>query len=127
MIDFLQEHWLSIITFTLHGLWVWLWWSLHQHFVSLDTFAAYKADQEKLFAAAEKERTELRHRLDAMEKAVQALPTVTGIHNLNMELEKVRGELQGFRSEMAGQRDFMQRTERQITMLFENELKGTKR
>jgi hypothetical protein len=124
MEEFLRSNWLSLLVLVVQGLWGWLWWSLDKKFVDAKTYEAHQDKRGKRMGEVEASIAALAHRMDIAEREVKALPTVQGIHGLSVELEKLRGEIQGFRVEISGQRDFMQRTERQITMLFENELKG---
>lgn len=126
MQEFLQENWLTLVVFAAQGLWGWLWWSLRKQFVSVETHASCQDNRGKRLGEAEGSIAALEHRLVIMERDVKTLPTVHGINQLSVELEKLRGDLQGFRAEMKGSRDFMQRTERQISLLIENELKGAR-
>lgn len=127
MEEFLRENWMNLALFAVQGLWGWALWSLRKQFVSVETHAACQDKRGKLIEEAEGGIAALEHRLEIMERDVKALPTVQGINDLNVALERLRGEMQGFRAEMKGQRDFMQRTERQISLLIENELKGTRK
>lgn len=126
MEEFIRQNWLTLATLILQGLWGWLWWSLRKQFVSVDTHNACQDKRGKRLGDLESGLGTLTHRLEIVERDVKALPTVQGINTLSVELEKLRGEMQGFRAEMKGQRDFMQRTERQISLLIENELKGAR-
>lgn len=124
MEEFLKDNWLNLTILAVQGLWGWLWWSLRKQFVSVETYTECQDKRGKRLGENEAAIGALTHRLEIVERDVRALPTVQGINALNIELEKLRGEMQGFRGEMKGQRDFMQRTERQISLLLENELKG---
>lgn len=126
MEEFIVQNWLTLTTLLLQGLWGWLWWSLRKQFVSVETHTACQDRRGRRLGDAESGIAALAHRLEIVERDVKALPTVQGINDLSVALERLRGEMQGFRAEMAGQRDFMQRTERQITLLIENELKGAR-
>lgn len=126
MEDFIKENWLNLAILAAQGLWGWLWWSLRKQFVSVESHEECRDKRGKRLGEAESGIATLIHRLEIVERDVKALPTVQGINTLSVELEKLRGEMQGFRAEMKGQRDFMQRTERQISLLIENELKGAR-
>ena len=126
MEDFIRENWLTLAVLIAQGLWGWALWSLRKQFVTVETHAACQDKRGKLIDEAGDGIAALEHQVEIMERDVKALPTVQGINTLSVELERLRGEMQGFRAEMAGQRDFMQRTERQITLLIENELKGAR-
>lgn len=123
MEEFIKDNLLSIVLFAIQGLWGWAWWSLRKQFVSVDTHTDCQEKRGKRLGELEGEIIALEHRLEIVEREVKALPTVQGINTLTVELEKLRGEMQGFRAEMQGQRDFMKRTERQITLLIDNELR----
>lgn len=124
--EFLRDNWLSVAAFLVNGVWAWAWWSLRKQFVTVESHGRCQQERGARFTAVEARMEALAHRLDLVERDVKGLPTVQGISNLNVELEKVRGELQGFRGEMAGQRDFMKRMERQLGLLVENELRGAR-
>ena len=126
MEEFIKQDWLTLATLILQGLWGWLWWSLRKQFVSVDAHNACQDKRGKRLGDAESNLASITHRLEVVERDMKALPTVQGINTLSVELERLRGEMQGFRAEMKGQRDFMQRTERQISLLIENELKGAR-
>lgn len=126
MEEFIKDNWLNLAILAVQGLWGWLWWSLRKQFVSVETHEECRDKRGKRMGEVENGMATLAHRLEIVEREVKALPTVQGINMLNVELEKLRGEMQGFRAEMRGQRDFMQRTERQISLLIENELKGAR-
>lgn len=126
MQEFIQQNWLTLLALAVQVLWGWVWWSLRKQFVSVDAHTACQDKRGKRLEEVEGGIAALVHRLEIVERDVKALPTVQGINTLSVELEKLRGEMQGFRAEMKGQRDFMQRTERQISLLIENELKGAR-
>lgn len=126
MEDFIRNNWLTLLLLSVQGLWGWALWALRKQFVSTESHAACQDKRSKRFVEAESCIAGLAHRLEIVERDIRTLPTVQGINLLSVELEKVRGELVGFRAEMQGQRDFMKRTEHQITLLIENELKGAR-
>lgn len=126
MEEFIKDNWLSLAIVVVQVLWGWVLWSLKKQFVSVDAHGACQSTKRKRLGTLEVDLGGLSHRLDIVERDVKALPTVQGINLLSIELEKVRGELVGFRSEMTGQREFMKRTERQISLLIENELRGAR-
>ena len=126
MEEFLKNNWINLAILAAQGIWGWLWWSLRKQFVSVETHTACQNMLGKRLGKAENDIAALAHQLEIVGRDVMALPTVQGINDLCVALERVRGEMQGFRAEMSGQRDFMQRTERQITLLIENELNGAR-
>lgn len=126
MEDFIRDNWLTLLLLSVQGLWGWALWALRKQFVSTENHAACQDKRGKRFVEAETCIASLAHRLEIVERDVKALPTVQGINTLMVELEKVRGEMQGYRADMQNQRDLMQRTERQIALLIENELKGAR-
>jgi hypothetical protein len=126
MEEFLQNNWLSLAIVCVQAVWGWILWSLRKQFVSLEEHEKSRMQHGERMGTLESGASVLSHRLDIVEHDINSLPTAQGISELTVSLERLRGEMMGVRAEMSGQRDSMKAIERQLALLMENELRGSR-
>jgi len=125
MNEFLLRWGILIAFLAVQGVWGWVLWSLKKQFVPAEKLTEYQEKKGKRIGSVETDVNTLKHRMDSVEAAIKALPTVQGIHDLTVELERARGEMRGLSAEMTAARDSMKSAERQMMLLLEHALRGS--
>ena len=127
METFLTDNWLSVAILCIQGVWSWVLWSMRKQFVSAETYDEARKQHGERMGVVENDVSVLVHRMDMVEREVRALPAIEkSMNDLGISVERVRGELAGLRAETTGVKDGMKGVERQLSLLMENELRGTR-
>lgn len=113
------SEWISILQPIVWGFFLWGWWSLKKIFVQQKDCKECRDTLEEKQIFLGKRQDGDKARQDALETALQNLPTGKDMQSILLGLSELRGNMQGLAEKVDGQGRSLARVEKSVDLLTE--------
>lgn len=113
--------WLVALGVNLLGLWA--GWSLKKKFTAREDCEARHGRDAETIRAVHKALSAMESRHAATDARLDHVPATAAVHELQLAVEQLRGEVRTLKAENAGIKDILLRVENNVTLLVRGHLK----
>lgn len=115
--------WGWAVVLLINGVGYWLLWSLNKKFTPREDCFARHALENESAKALNKSLTALESRSTEAEARLDHMPPTATVHELQLSVEQLRGEVRTLKAENAGIKDILLRVENNVTLLVRGHMK----